>query len=111
MFPTLEETKRSIDEALHYATICAAFKVKITDPEIKTIEELNNELETKSQTLFLSLKNLREKYNEWLNFHTSIESGGASGNLSAQQSENQVKAHLNLENARTDFLVELRSNA
>lgn len=45
---TIEETKQCITEALHFAAVCAAQKIKVNGPELLSLQEIYSELEKAS---------------------------------------------------------------
>lgn len=98
--PTIEETKQGIAEALHFAAVCAAQKIKVNEPEMLSLQELRSALEKASPTLFESLQTLRSKYDQWLEFHESA---------SIEKSLSQAQAHTELEAARQVFLKALHA--
>lgn len=97
---TIEETKQCIAEALHFAAVCAAQKIKVDKPELLSMQELYSALEKVSPTLFESLQTLCNKYDQWLEFHESTP---------VEESLSQAQAHTELEVARQVFLKALHA--
>ena len=100
LIPKIEEIKQSIAEALHFAAVCAAQKVKVKDPELLPLPELHSALKKASPTLFVSLQTLQSKYAQWQKFHESA---------STEKPLSQVDAHNELMAARKVFLEALHS--
>lgn len=100
LIPTIEETKQGIAEAIHFAAVCAAQKVKVKEPELLSLQDLHSALKKASPTLFESLQTLHSKYDQWLEFHERASIG---------KSLSQVQVHTELEAARQVFLKALHA--
>lgn len=100
LIPTIEETKQVIAEALHFAAVCAAQKIKIDKPELLSPQDLHSALKRASPDLFESLQILSNKYDQWIEFHESA---------SIEKSLSQTQAHTELEAARQVFFKSLHA--
>jgi len=101
--------RRHIADAMDYASLCAAFRVGVTDPGSLSSAQLREELARKDPDLAHLLRALREAYDEWIAFHAEIESSGTFGDLSDKQFVKRSQLSDRLEGARKVFMTAMRA--
>ncbi len=80
-------TEEDVKEMTRFIARNISRKLKVSDPDFKSIPELINEIQTLDSVTFMIMDNFLKTYHEWYNFHKRIDKEEKQGNLSSAETE------------------------
>ena len=97
-------TEQDVKELENFASLTAAMKLRIVDPEFMTTDERITKIRMQNQEFSKFLDSFLEAYWKWFNFHKKIDSENKQGKLNGEETVELGKLIDARDKTRNEFL-------
>jgi hypothetical protein len=105
---TMWISQSDVENSVYLAALSVALKLKIPDADLLPPADLRAEIQKSSSVAHDALAAFSAAYHAWLEFHKKVEGEGSSGQLTSEQTSEQVRLVSQLESSREHIIQTVR---